>query len=142
MKEIKNQNGLVLSEHIEPNGFVAIMSALFLLVIGGAVGVSLILLGLANSRNGFAIEQSSQARALADACTERALDLIRQSIVFSGTATVSMGQGSCTYTVTKGVGQNRTIVSSGTVGTIIRKVNASISKITPFIILTSWQEVP
>jgi len=61
--------------------------------------------------------------------------------LFTGSGNLAFSQGSCSYTVTNQGGQNRTIILSGTVGTIIRKVKIIINKINPLIILTSWQEV-
>ncbi len=127
----------------DPNnkGFITLISVLVLTAIGVAVGVSVILSGLGSSRSAFALEQSGQAKALANACAEESLQQIYDSIPFSGTATLTFGEGSCTYTVTKLTGQNRTIAVTGTVGTIVRKVNILIDKITPTINITSWQEV-
>ncbi len=122
-------------------GYITLLSVLFLVVIGTTIAASVILLGLGTSRTSFVLEQSNQAKALTNACAEEVLQQISDSTPFSGTATLTLGNGSCTYTVTKLTGQNRTITSSGTVGTIIRKVSISIDKVTPNINVTSWQEV-
>ena len=122
-------------------GFVTLISVLVVGAVGVAITLSIILLGLGSSRTSFAVEQSNQARALANACAEEALQQIRDSTPFTGTGNLSLGQGTCTYTVTSQGGQNRTITSSGTVGTILRKVKIIIDKITPNINVTSWQEV-
>lgn len=122
-------------------GYIALITVLVTGAVGVAIAVSLLLLGLGSSRTSFALEQSNQAKALADGCAEEALQQIRDSTPFEGTGNVSLGQGNCTYTVTKQTGQNRTITSSGTVGTIVRKVKIIIDKITPNINIVSWQEV-
>lgn len=122
-------------------GYITLLSSLFLVAIGGVVAGSVLLLGLGFSRTSFALSQSNEAKALANACAEEALQKIQESTPFSGSATISLGNGTCTYTVTKLTGQNRTITSSGSVGTIIRKVSISIDKISPNINITSWQEV-
>jgi len=109
--------------------------------VGVSIAVSLLLLGLSSSRTSFALEQSNQAKALANACIEEALQQIKDSTPFTGTDNFMLGQGTCTYTVTNDGGQNRTITSSGTVGTIIRKVEIIIDTINPQINITSWQEV-
>lgn len=126
---------------INQRGYITLLSVLFLVAIGGVVAGSLILLGLGSSRTSFALDQSNQAKALANACGEEALERIQESTPFSGSATINLGNGSCVYTVTKLTGQNRTIASSGTIGTILRKVSISIDKITPAINITFWQEV-
>ena len=122
-------------------GYIALITVLVTGAVGVAITVSLLLLGLGSSRTSFSLEQSNQAKALANACAEEALQQIRDSTPFTGTGNLTLGQGSCSYTVTSGGSQNRTITSTGTVGTIIRKVKITIDKITPSIYVTSWQEV-
>ncbi|GEM_PF-113468 len=123
------------------NGYIALITVLVTGAVGVAIAVSLLLLGLGSSRTSFSLEQSNQAKALANACSEEALQQIRDSTPFTGTGNLTLGQGTCTYTVTSQGGQNRTITSSGTVGTILRKVKIILDKITPNINITSWQEV-
>lgn len=123
-------------------GYITLLTVLLLVAVGTAIGISLILLGLSSSRTSFALTQSYQAKALANACVEEALEIITDNTPFTGSGTLTLGQGTCFYTVTSGGGQNRTIVASGTVGIIIRKVNVIITKITPHIVVSSWLEVP
>jgi len=122
------------------NGFITLTSVLVVGAVGVAIATSLILLGLGSSRTSFAVEQSNQAKGLANACAEEALQQIRDSTPFTGSGNLTLGQGICTYTVTNQGGQNRTITSSGTVGSIIRKVKIIIDKINPTIQVVSWQE--
>ncbi len=123
------------------SGYITLISVLVVSAVGVTVAVSLILLGLGSSRTSFAVEQSNQAKGLANACAEEALQQIRDSILFTGSGILAFGQGTCSYTVTSQGAENRTITSSGTVGTIVRKVKIVINKINPTIIVTSWQEV-
>ena len=122
-------------------GYIVLITVLLIGAVGAAIAVSVIWLGLGRSKSSFALEQSNQAKALANACSEEALQQIRDVTAFTGTGSLTLGQGTCSYTVTLGIGENRTITSSGTVGTIIRKVNVIISAINPTITVTSWQEV-
>lgn len=122
-------------------GFITLLSILIVGAVGVAIALSLLLLGIGSSRSSFAIEQSDQAKGLANACADEALQQIRDSTPFTGTGSLTFGQGTCSYTVTSQGGQNRTIASSGTVGTIVRKVKVIINKINPQITATSWQEV-
>lgn len=129
------------TQNFAKNGFITLLSVLVVGAVGVAITLSLLLLGVGNSRTGFAIEQSNQAKALANACAEEALQQIRDSTPFTGSGSLTLGQGTCAYTVTSQGGQNRTITASGTVGTIVRKAKIIINKINPTITLTSWQEV-
>ena len=122
-------------------GFATLLAILVVGAVATAITTSVVLLGVGSSKTSFAIEQSTQARALAVSCAEAALEQIRIETGFSGTGNLSLGQGSCTYTVTTGAGENRTVVSSGTVGTIIRKISIGITQINPTITISSWQEV-
>lgn len=122
-------------------GFIALLTVLVVGAVGVVITVSLLLLGLGSSRSSFSLEQSNQAKALANACAEEALQQIRDSTPFSGTGSLTLGQGSCTYTVTKHTGQNRTITASGTVGTIVRKITIAVNNITPNMTFASWTEL-
>ncbi|HCE87097.1 MAG: hypothetical protein UW39_C0003G0032 [Parcubacteria group bacterium GW2011_GWC2_44_17] len=122
-------------------GYITLISVLVIGAVGLAITISLILLGLGSSRTSFALEQSNQTKALTNACAEEAMQQIRDSMSFTGNGNLSLGQGTCNYTVTSQGGQNRTITALGTVGTIVRKVKIIISKINPTITVTSWQEV-
>ncbi len=122
-------------------GYIILVTVLVLGALGAAIAVSVIWLGLGGSKSSFALEQSNQAKALATACGEEALQQIRDSMPFAGTGSLTLGQGTCSYTVTSGTGQNRTIVSTGTVGTVIAKVSITINAINPSINITFWQEV-
>jgi hypothetical protein len=122
-------------------GFITLVSVLVIGAVGVAITASIILLGLGSSRTSFAVEQSSQAKALTNACAEEALQQIRDLTSFTGSGNLILGQGTCSYTVTSQGGQNRTIIASGTVGTIVRKTTVIIDKINPTIQVVSWQEV-
>ncbi len=122
-------------------GYVTLVSVLILGAVGVAIAVALLTLGLGASRTAFVAEQSASARALADSCVEEALEQIEQSNTYTGTASLTLGQGSCTYTVTSQGNQDRTLTASGTVGTVVRKVKVVISKITPSFTFSTWQEV-
>ena len=131
MKKLYNKNG----------GYITLVSVLVVGAVGVAITTSLILLGLGSSRTSFAVEQSNQAKALANACGEEALQHIRGSTPFTGSGNLTLGQGTCAYTVTSQGGQNRTVTASGTVGTITRKIKVIIDHIDPTIQVVSWQEV-
>jgi len=122
-------------------GYITLMSVLIVGAAGTAIAISLILLGLSSSRTSFAVEQSNQAKGLANACAEEALQQIRDSTPFTGSGNLSLGEGACDYTVTSQGGQNRTITASGEVGTIVRKVEVIVNAIQPAIELSSWREV-
>lgn len=122
--------------------FITLISVLILSAVGLSVSVFLILFSVGSSRNSFSSVQSAQARLLAAGCAESALEQIRESTSYSGTTNLSFSQGTCSYTVTLGVGEARTISASGTVGAVVRRLSISVTAINPTITVSSWQEVP
>ena len=123
-------------------GYITLISVLIVGAVGTAATLSIILLGLGSARTSFVVEQSNQAKGLANACAEEALQQIRDSTPFVGSGNLAFGQGTCAYTVTSQGGTNRTIDTTGTVGSITRKVEVLITAINPSIVVSSWQEIP
>ena len=122
-------------------GYIALVTVLVTGAVGMAIAVSLLSMGSSSTRTGLSLVQSNQAKALANACAEEALQQIHDSVSFEGTGSLTLGKGSCSYTVTALSFQSRTITASGTVGTIVRKVSIALDNITPNINITSWKEV-
>jgi len=105
-------------------GYITLISVLVVGAVGVAIVISLLQLGLGTSRTSFTFRQSSQARALAHACAEEALQQIHDNTAFTG-----QGAGS------------RTINASGLAGTVVRKEQVVINDISPLIQVVTWQEV-
>ncbi|MEI8060835.1 MAG: hypothetical protein WCG99_00900 [Candidatus Berkelbacteria bacterium] len=122
-------------------GYVTLIGVLVVSAVGLVVATSMLFLGLSYSRSSLALSQSDIGKSLADACAEDALQRIRDNTAYSGTNNLTINGDSCTSTVTAGVGQIRTIDSSGTINGVVRKVKVTISQISPKIIISSWQEV-
>jgi hypothetical protein len=147
MKLISNK---LISCKIQANkGFITLMATLLVVAVGLSISVSLLILGVDSSRTSFVIVQSYQASSLANACAEESLQLIYDSMAvvpppdpvpFTGTGSLTMGQGGCSYTVTDTGGGTMDITTSGTVGTAIRKNQILLSSVSP-ITVSSWQEI-
>lgn len=123
------------------NGYVALISVLIIGAIGLTISISILLFGLDFSRTAFVEQQYAQARNLADACAEEGLQQVRDDTAFTGTAGLTLGDGSCTYTVTNTGGENRTIDAEGSVGTTVSREVVTIDAISPQINVVSWQYV-
>ena len=123
------------------SGYMALLGVLVVSAVAISITVSLVLLGLGSSRTTFAIQQGAQARALASACAEEALRTILDIPSFLGSGNLTLGRGTCTYSVADSGGGGRIIEAEGTVDNVVRKVRVSASSISPSIDLTSWQEV-
>ncbi|MSU75085.1 MAG: hypothetical protein EXS55_01020 [Candidatus Magasanikbacteria bacterium] len=127
---------------INNRGFITLLSVLLIGAVGFSIGAALLWFGVGNSKTSLAMEQSTQARWLSDACAEEALEQVRGNTDFFGQANIILGDGTCTYTVIKFAGENRQITILGTVGTITRKEKIILDAINPQIHIISWQEVP
>lgn len=128
-------------KYLNKNGYVALLSVIVVGAIAVTIAVTFLLVGIAWSQTSFDLERSNQAKALANACAEEALQQIRTSTPFIGSGNLNIGQGTCSYTVVSGGGQNRTINTSGLVGPMTRKVQINITAINPLIIISTWQEI-
>jgi hypothetical protein len=122
-------------------GYMTLLSVLIVGAIAVAVTVSIIFSGLSAGRDGFAYQQMQQAKAFASACAEESLNQIRSAISFVGSGTLNFDLGTCSYTVTNQGGENRAISVTGTVGTVVRKMNITVSAINPLVVVSTWQEI-
>ena len=143
-----NRSGYIVLMAIIVIGAVAFVSSLLILTISAE-----------SSQNSAIIQQSNQAKALANACAEYALDALHQNSAYSGNETLTLGVGNCVLAPINLVADLATIQSIGTVQNTIRKVEViaqvtvtteetdpeaeppaePISTIT--VQLQSWQEV-
>jgi len=125
----------------DERGYVALMAVLIVGAAATAIGLTLLTTAMDQGRAALITQQSAQARDLADACGEEALQQIYTSASFTGTNSLSQGQGGCNYTVTNIGGNNRVIDTIGTVGTVVRKIKIYVTITSTSISITSWQEV-
>ena len=122
-------------------GYIALMAVLVVGAAALAIALALLTTGTDRQRESLNGQQATQARGLANACADEALQVIHDNIAYSGTGNLSLGAGSCTYTVTVNTGTTRTITASGTVGSIVRKVQVSVTIGSSNISITSWAEL-
>lgn len=123
------------------SGYVALLSVLILGAVAASVGIALLVSGTDSQRASLVEQRSKQARSLAVACAQEALQVVHDTTTYTGTNNLTLGQGSCTYTVTDTGGSNRTITASGTVGNVVKKVQVYVTIGSSSISVTSWQEV-
>ena len=123
-------------------GFAILFSVLIVGAVGLFVASSLLLLGVDTHRTSFSVIQSSQALGLADACAEEALEQIFENNAYTEPGNLTLSTGSCSYTVTNTGGSTRSITTTGTVGTIVRKTTLTVTSILPTITVSTWQETP
>src|SRR4051812_20363149 len=113
--------------HKDQSGYIALLAVLIAGAAATAISLMLLTAGTDSQRSALVEQQSKQARSLAVACTEEALQLIHDNIAFAGTNSLSLGQGTCSYTVSVTAPTIRSLTISGTVGNVIRKVQAYVT---------------
>jgi len=123
------------------SGYVALLSVLVTGAAATAIALALLVNGADSQRVVLVEQQSRQARGLAVACAEEALQQVHDNAAFSGTNMLSLGQGSCNYTVSLASPTARSIVVAGTVRNVVKKIQVYVTINTSSISITSWQEV-
>jgi hypothetical protein len=122
-------------------GYVALLTVLIVGAAATAIGLLLLTTAIDSQRTSLVEQQSKQARSLAVACAEEALQIVHDTTSYTGNSSLSLGQGGCTYTVTSTGASTRTITTTGTVGSVVRKVQVYVTIGSSSISITSWQEV-
>ncbi|HEX6258527.1 MAG TPA: hypothetical protein VFZ48_03540 [Candidatus Saccharimonadales bacterium] len=125
---------------IRERGYIALMAVLVVGAACLAIATTMLTMGVDTQRGVIISEQAAQARGLAHACGEEALQEINQSTTFTGTNTLTLGQGGCSYTVTNIAGLI-TIDAIGTVKNVVCKVKIYATITAQSISITSWQEI-
>lgn len=121
-------------------GYITLITILIVSVVGLAIGTSLLLLGVDAARTNLARAQSGAAIDLADACADEALQQIQFSASYTGTVNLTLGDGSCSAVTTDTGGSTRQINATGTIVTVVRKVEVLLDEVNP-INVASWQDV-
>ncbi|HEX6462009.1 MAG TPA: hypothetical protein VFZ58_01915 [Candidatus Saccharimonadales bacterium] len=125
----------------QEQGYIALLAVLIIGAAATAIALALLTTGIDSQRGGLVALQSKQARSLAVACTEEALQQIHDSASFTGTNPITLGMGSCSYTVTNTGASTRTITTTATVGSVVRKTQVYVTIGASSLSITSWQEV-
>lgn len=122
-------------------GYIILLSVLLIGTAGLSIAVSIILLGLAQTRNSASVSNYAEAKSLAAACVEEGLQQLRDDEYFASTAELTFDNGTCTYTVIFQGGDNREIQAEGLVGDAISRIQVTTDTIAPTINIATWQEV-
>ncbi len=124
------------------SGYVALLSVLIVGAVALATATVVLVGGSDSQRESLAEQQNVQARNLATACGEDALQQMHDNTAYTATnVQLTLGQGTCVYTVTNTGGSSRTIDATGTVGNIVRKIKVYVTINATSISVTAWQEV-
>jgi hypothetical protein len=123
------------------NGFVILVGIIVIGAIGLAVSLILSAIGTAAVSDSQVINDYRQAKNLAEACVEEALQQISDSVPFAGSGTQIVGGEVCNYSVVNLGGSNREVTAWATGGLSTARFEVLIDAIRPSINIVSWQEV-
>ncbi len=123
------------------SGYVALLSVLIVGAVALAIGVAMLVSGTDSQREVLVAQQSTQARNLATACGEEGLQQIHDNTAFTGTNNITLGQGTCTYTVANTGASTRTVDATGTVNGVVRRIKIYVTINVSSLSITSWQDV-
>jgi hypothetical protein len=121
-------------------GFILLISAIIVSAIGTLVAFSVLYFATGFAKNYKLADRSNQARGLADACAELAIQKLVTSSVFVGTVNQTIGTGSCSYVITEPTASTALINVTATAASVIRKDQVNMNLIP--LSVTKWQEVP
>ncbi len=123
-------------------GFTLLLSVLILGAVMITVAATLVQLGVNAGLSGGTSQQRSRASALAQACAEHALELLRTEPAYQGNEQLTYASGSCRILTVSGLGtSDRTVCSEGTSGSTVQRLEIVISELIPQTRITSWNEV-
>ena len=123
------------------HGFATLVSVIIAGAIGGAIAVGLLLGGTDAVDLAEAAQEAHQARALADACTEQALQTLHDDLSFTGSVQLTLSTGTCTAEVLNLGGAQREVRSNGTAVNTTRRVRIIIDALQPTISVSSSEDV-
>jgi len=124
----------------EQGGYIALILVLIVSAASLAIALTMLMTSTDSQRSILVSQQSIQARGSASACAEEALQQIHDNNAFTGTNSLSLSTGSCSYTVTNTGGNNRNIDASATVGNSTRKLKIQVTVQSSGLNLATWQD--
>ena len=122
-------------------GFAALIGVLIFGVLAVTTASTLMFAGIQTAKSSLLLRQSYEAQGVADACAEVALRALHDNTSYTGSAMLTLGTGSCTYTVTNLGGVARAVDVTATVARITKTISIEIDQVSPVINISSWREV-
>jgi hypothetical protein len=121
-------------------GFVSLILVSVVCAVGLFVALSVFANNKFLSMSVASLDNSTKAKALADACIEEGLSKVRVDDSVSGSFSISFTSGSCSYSITNNSPTDIVIQASGLSGRSTERVRISITATSPEILIGSYQE--
>lgn len=122
-------------------GFAALIGVLVLGAVSATVASTLVFSSTRSLQASLALRQYYEAKGIARACADVALRQIHDNLAYTGSGSVTLGTGSCTYSVVNSGGSVRTISVTATVSNVTKRLLITTSALSPRIVVSSWREV-
>lgn len=123
-------------------GFIALISVLIIGALVLVISVGLSLRSVTETQISLGEQESHRALALANLCMEAALMKLESVLHYSGNEIIIVNGQSCDIMGVEGSGNlNRTVKTKSTVSGYTKKVKVVVSKVSPVMQITSWEEV-
>lgn len=139
---MKKNRPIVGRTHAKRGGYTLLLSILFVGSIASVILTSILMLGTNAGQVGLTVQQSSQALALVQACSEYAMQQLRTSLSYGGNEVRTLDTGRCEILQITGIGNNNRVVCiEGVAGDVTRRLEIVVSQVLPATKIDSWQEV-
>ena len=129
-------------KRLNNDGYIALITVLIVSAVCLTSVLVILVTGADNQQFSLTLKNSDQSLGLAEACTEEALQQYHDSSSFTGSGNLTLGLGTCSYTVTSTGVSTRTVDASATVNGVVKKIRVYATISGSSISVTSWQEVP
>jgi hypothetical protein len=126
---------------LDNRGFAALTGVL---IFGGfciTIATSMVFSATRSMQSSLALRQSYEAKAIAEACAEVALQAVHDDTSYTGSGGISLGMGSCTYVVSDSGGDMRAVSVTATVDRVVRALTVETDQLSPAIQISSWSEM-
>lgn len=124
-------------------GYAFLVTVLVIGVVAAGAVATLLLLGTSVLRSTLTLEASARALERAGSCAERALLELRGDLSYAGDEEVTLADGAtCTVLPVTGFGnEDRSICVEASDGSVIRRVELSVSTVLPQTRIARWRDV-
>lgn len=121
-------------------GYIALLAVLIVGAATTAISLALLTTGTDSQRTSIAFRGGVQARQLASACAEEALQVLHDNTSSTASGNLTLSTGSCTYTITNTGTSTRSITATGTSNSVVRKLTVGVTIGASSISVASWSE--
>lgn len=124
------------------HGFIALTSVLIIQTVTLAIVLAVGLRSVGESNMSGGEQQSHRALALANLCAELAMMRLESVLQYAGNQTITVGSDTCQILTIEGSGNlNRKVKTQSTIAGYTKKMNVTVTRISPSMQITSWKEV-